>query len=363
MKVIVTKENLNNALRKVISGVSSRPLIPILTNVLLHAEGDRMVIKASDSDISVTTWIPALVEEEGETTLPGKKLQQIITSFNVGDITIESDAEDNSRITSGPSQFTIHGLSSVDYPKENAVTYDWSFQMKTRDLARGIAMVVYARSVDTDRRQLNGVVMSIRSGMVTFAATDGRRLSICEIPLDDPNAKEGDYILPSRSSVDLGKCVEDGGDTITISLSSSCVSFESMNTTLVTKLVEGVYPNFRQVVPANCGNSVTVPRQNLINVMSRVSLVLTDQYAIKLNFTENKLTISANSAETGYSEESMDVAFTGEEVSVSFNPTFFLEPLKVMDVDNVTIEFGKQYMPVKLTGDDGFLAMVMPMRA
>ena len=362
MKVIVTKENLNNALRKVICGISSRAVLPIMANVLLHAEGDRITVKAGDNEIVVTTWIPALVEEEGETTLPAKKLQQIVSSLASGDITIESDADDNSKIMSGNSQFNIHGLNPVDYPKDTANAYDWSFKMKSKELAKGIAMVVYARSTDDSRHQLNGVVMSIRSGMITFAATDGRRLALFETPLEDENAKDGDYILPSRASVDLGKCMEDGGDTITISLNPSCVCFESLNTTLVTKLVEGAYPNFRQVIPKNCGSNVTVNRENFINVLGRVSLVLTDNGPVRLTFANNNLTINGVSKETGSSEESIEVAYDGEEMSVSFNPSFFLEPLKVMDVDNVNLEFGKQYSPIKLTGDDGFLYMVMPMR-
>lgn len=362
MKVIVTKENLSNALRKVICSISSRAVLPIMSNVLLHAEGDRIIVKAGDNEISITTWIPALIEEEGETTLPAKKLQQIVSAFSVGDITIESDSEDNSKITCGNSQFVIHGLSSVDYPKDVVNDFDWSFKMKTKELAKGIAMVVYARSTDATRLQLNGVVMSIRSGMITFASTDGRRLALFETPLEDENAKEGEYILPSRASVDLGKCIEDGGDTITISMNSSCVSFESLNTTLVTKLVEGVFPNFRQVIPKNCGSNVTVNRETLINVLSRVSLVLTESNPIRLTFLNNNLKVHAVNPDTGTSEESIEVAYEGEEVNVSFNPGFFLEPLKVMDVDNVTIEFGKQYTPIKLMGDDGFLYMVMPMR-
>ena len=363
MKVIITKENLNNALRKVICGISSRAVLQILSNVLIHAEGDRVTIKAGDSEISVTTWIPALIEEEGETTLPAKKLQQIISALVSGDVTIESDSEDNSKITCGSSQFNIHGLSSVDYPKEESTTvFDWSFQIKAKELSKGISMVVYSRSTDDTRIQLNSVVMSIRSGMVTFAATDGRRLALYETALEDENAKEGDYILPSRASVDLAKCMEDGGEVITISMNSSVVSFESLNTVLTTKLVEGVYPNFRRVIPENCGNMITVNRVNLINVMSRVALVLNDGGALKLTFKPDTLVVSASSPETGTSEESIEIGYSGDEISVSFNPSFFLEPLKVMDVDNVNIEFGKLYSPIKLSDDEGFLSMVMPMR-
>jgi len=364
MKIIVTKENLSAALRKALCAISSKVVIPSMANVLFSADGDKLTITSTDNEITIITQVPALIEEEGQTTLPAKKLAQVIAALPNGDVTIESDADDLSKINCMKNSTTLHGLSAIDYPNVKPLEPDWTFKMKGKDLVRGLTKVVYARSTDDTRKQLNGVVMSIRAGMMTMAATDGRRLALLENTLEDENAKDGDYILPSRASTEISRCMDDAVDDITIGLNKSGVIFESKNTKLVTKLVEGSYPNFRQVIPENCGATITVPRTVFMEVLSRVSIVVLDTSgSIKLTFGADKLNISAYSPETGESSESMETAYEGEEVTVSFNPLFFLDPLKVMECDKVNIEFGKQYTPVKLTGDDGFLYMLMPMRS
>lgn len=363
MKIIATKENLLSALRRANCAISSRIVVPAMNNVLLVASADRLTVTSTDSEIAIVTWVPALVEEEGSTTLPAKRLLQIITAMPNGDVTIESDADDVSTLTCMKSFYKIPGLAAVSYPEPQEIEYEWSFEMKVRDLVRGLIKVVYAKSSDETRKQLNGVVLSIKTGMLTVAATDGRRLALVENVLEDENAKDGDFILPSRASTELSRCIDAECEKVTIKLNKSAVSFETDNTILTTRLVEGIYPNFRQVIPENCGCTVAVPRIAFTEALNRVSLVVLDSAgAVKLTFANNQLNISASNAETGESSEPLEIAYDGEEVSVSFNPIFFIDPLKVMEADNINIEFGKQYTPVKLTGDEGFLYMLMPMR-
>lgn len=362
MRIIVTKENLVSALSKAVRASSQRATQPIMSNILFEASSDRLTLTATDSEILIKTWIPALVEEEGRTTLPAKKIQQIISSLPNADISIYTDETDTSMITCRKTNFKVHGIPAGEYPEIPTPEYDWSFSMNVKDIIRGFTKVVYARSTDESRKQLNGVVMSIRSGLMNIAATDGRRLAIVENTIDDENAKDGDYILPSRASVELSSCL-DGTDDVVINLNRSGVSFQSSNTMVMTKLVEGSYPNFRQVIPANCGNTVTLPRAEFTEALKRVSLMVTGSGdSVKLTFGNNTLNIYASNSETGESSEAMEIAYEGEEVSVSFNPDFFTDPLKVMDADSISIEFGKQYTPIKLTGDEGFLYMLMPMK-
>ena len=362
MRIIVTKENLVAALSKAVRASNPRTAMPILGNIYFEAAADRLTLTATDTEITVKTWIPALVEEEGVTTLPAKKMQQIVAALPNADVTIATDDSDVSTITCKKSTFKVHGISAEQYPKSDDINYDWSFSMKVKDIIRGFTKVVYSRSTDDSRKQLNGVVMSIRGGMMTVAATDGRRLAVMENSIDDENAKDGDYILPSRASTEISSCL-DGTDDVQISLNRSYVSFQSSNTTLETKVVEGPYPNFRQVIPENCGNVVSLPRVEFTEALKRVSLIVNDSGdSVKLTFSPNSLLIFASNAETGESSESMEIAYEGEEVSVSFNPVYFTDPLKVMEADTINIEFGKQYTPIKLTGDEGFLYMLMPMK-
>ena len=364
MKIIVTKENLALALNKTTRAASARSAaMPIMANVLLEADQDKLTLTATDSEIVIKTWIPALVEEAGATTLPAKKFQQIIGALPSADITIETDAMDVSSISCKSSRYKMNGMSADGFSVTEQIQYDWSFKMKIKEIIRGFVKVNYAKSNDDSRKQLNGVVMSIRSGIMTIAATDGRRLAAVENTIEDDGAKDGDYILPSRASTEISSCL-DGDDDVIVSISNSNISFQTSTTVLSTKLVEGNYPNFRQVIPENCGCTVSVSRVALSEALKRVSLIVTDSAeSVKLTFTKNLLTIFAASAETGESSETLEIAYeAGDEVTVSFNPVFFLDPLKVMEADNINIEFGKQYSPIKLTGDEGFLYMLMPMK-
>lgn len=363
MKIIVTKENLALALNKTARAASMRTAVPIMANVLLEAEQDKLTLTATDSEIVIKTWIPALVEEAGATTLPAKKFQQIISALPSADITIESNDMDVSSISCKSSHYKMNGMSAEQFSVAEQLQYDWSFKMKIKEIIRGFVKVNYAKSNDDSRKQLNGVVMSIRGGIMTIAATDGRRLAAVENTIEDEGAKDGDYILPSRASTEIASCL-DGDEDVIVSINSSGISFQTSTTVLTTKLVEGNYPNFRQVIPDNCGCTVAVSRVALSEALKRVSLIVTDSAeSVKLTFTKNTLTIYAASAETGESSETLEIAYdANDEVTVSFNPVFFLDPLKVMEADNINIEFGKQYSPIKLTGDEGFLYMLMPMK-
>ena len=364
MRIIIQKEKFLDVLKRTNCVINPRPTTPILNNVLISAHGDKIKITAMDNDMTIITSTGALVEEEGDTTLPSKILMQIVSAFPQGDITLESDESDSAKLTCRGAFYKIHGLPASDYPEVGEQESEWEYMMPTRELMRGLAKVTYARSTDESRKQLNGVVLSVRKGITTLAATDGRRLALQENPQEEEVSNEGDYILAAKVSIDLAKCLDDSSDKVKVRVNGSYAVFETEATTLMTRLVEGIYPNFRQVIPENCGCNVTVSRTQLIDVISRVSLIIQGtSNPIRMTFNENSMLISASNAEAGESKESIELAYEGDEITVSFNPAYILEPLKIMEADSVTLEFGKQYAPLKITGEEGFLYMLMPMRS
>ncbi len=363
MRIIIPKDKFLSVLKRTNCVINPRPTTPILNNVLISAQGDKIKICAMDNDMTIITSTGALVEEEGATTLPSKILMQIVSAFPAGDITLESDADDKSKLTCRNAFYKINGLPADEYPAVSEYVSDWEFDMPSKDLMKGLAKVTYARCNDEARKQLNGVVLSVRKGLTTLAATDGKRLALQENQQQTEVINEGDYILASKVSTDLTKCMDDSSDRIKVRVNSSNAIFETENTILITRLVEGIYPNFRQVIPENCGCSVTISRIQLIDVLSRVSLIIQNTTnPIRMTFKEGILEVSASNNEAGESKESMEVAYSGEEITVSFNAGYVIEPLKIMEADNVTLEFGKQYAPLKITGEEGFLYMLMPMR-
>ena len=367
MKITATKENLQNAIRKAICAVGSRPILPVLSNIRLEAQGDRLILTATDNEITISTWIPALIQEEGVTTLPAKKLLQIVSALRIGDVTLETDAEHMTTLTCQKSVFHIHGLSADTFPPLENVAGEWSFEMPALDFLNGFGKVAYAKSMDESRRQMNGVNMSIRGGLLNIVATDGRRMAIIEKKLEVENPQDRDAIIPSKASNELPKCFSEASaeDKIQIQINANSLTFSMKSTQLTTKTVEGVYPPFRDALKMiGTGYSVALPRQTFIEIISRVALIVLDNAgSIQLSFTNGLLTVSANNPEMGSATETIEVNYEGaEEVSVYMNPVYFLEPLKVMDSDQVILDFEKQFKPVKLSGEEGFIYMLMPMR-
>ena len=362
MKFTVTKDNLVAALRRVMNAVSPRSTLPALSNLLFEADGENLVITATDLEVCVSTHIPALIEAGGATTLPAKKFNQICSGLPVGDVTVDCSDDDMATITCRKVRYRIHGLPAEQYPKPENFSEDWSFALPARDLVHSLEKVAYARSDDDSRKQLSGVLLSIRSGMFTIAATDGRRLALVERVLDSDGKVDGDVILPNKAVVELVKNMNQEGD-IKVRLSTANVAFETQDTSVMTKLVEGNYPNSRQVIPDSFARSVAIPRLPFADALNRVSMVVSENSsAVKLSFSAGQLVLSASSVEYGEASEPVDVSFEGENVEISFNPVFFSDPLKYLDCDQLIIQFNDELSPVQLSGDEGFLYILMPMR-
>jgi DNA polymerase-3 subunit beta len=362
MKITVSKEDLASAIRRVMSAISARPIIPVLSNIHIQAKENRLYFKATDLEISVRTSVAALVEEEGSTTLPARKFQQIVSALQPVDITIQTDEEDRSRIVGGKANFLIHGLSASQYPTDDEFTEDWSLKMAAKDVVGNMEKVAYARSSDDTRKQLNGILFSIRSGILTIAATDGRRLALVERVLEQDCKTDGDVILPSKTVSELIKNMSVEGE-MTIRLSQAKVMFETADTAITTKLVEGTYPNFRQVIPNGFNCSVKIPRVKFSEALNRVATVVSESNsAVRMSLEKDSLLISAQSQEYGEASEPVDVLFDGEPMVIAFNPDFFNDPLKYLTCDQLELKYNDELSPVELTGDEGFIYIIMPMR-
>jgi len=223
--------------------------------------------------------------------------------------------------------------------------------------------VSYAASPDESRRVLNGVLLSLRAGMLTTAATDGRRLALVEKALTESMPGEGDVILPPKAVGEILK-LESGDQPLTVQLTERQVSFRAGNTLVSSKLVEGNYPNYRQVIPSTFTHSLVIPRQEFQTVLNRVSMVVSETSAsVKIRLEKAAMNVSATSTEFGESSESVEVSYDGRTIQIAFNPAFLLEPLKHLESDQVIMQFNDEYSPISLTGDEGFIYIIMPMRA
>jgi DNA polymerase-3 subunit beta len=234
--------------------------------------------------------------------------------------------------------------------------------MKQAELKDGLRKTSYAISSDEARYVLNGILFSLTENKLTLVATDGRRLALFESELEFPKSNERDFILPTKAVTELQRLLGDEGDVV-ISSSSNLVSFQLNGSQLVSKLVEGNYPNYRQVIPGEAKERIPLEREALLNCVRRVSLLSSDKTSsLRLSFTKNNLDITATTPEVGEAKESMSVNYRGRDIAIAFNPEFLMDPLRNLPNDEVYLELIDEMSPGVLKIQTPFLYVIMPMR-
>lgn len=377
MKFSVTKDNLSAGLSRVMSAVSTKPMLPILSNVLLEAQNGQLCITAFDTEMRIKTAVTALVEVEGAITIQAKKFNEVVRSLPNGDISIQADDAnpETVNLSCQKSKYKLRGMKSDTFPAAEPFSEEWGFSIGGKELVDALVKVAYARSEDESREALSGVLFSIRGGMRTVAATDGRRLALVEKAIDSAPAegdapadklptKDGEFILPSKVVYELIGSL-DQSKSVMVHLMQSMAVFETGETTVMSKLVDKSYPNYRSVIPVQFKNQVSIPRALFADVLKRISTMTSDaenSNAVKFEINEKTMVISASSMEFGDANEEIDVELTGEPVTISFNPAFLVDPIKNLKCDKFVLNYNDGVTPVEITGDTGFIYIIMPMR-
>ena len=362
MKFNATKEKILEGLQQVQNVVSTRTTLPILSNVLLQAKEGTVNLTTTDLDVGVRGGFEANVDKAGATTLPARRLFTIIRELPSSEISVEIDGKNAASIRSGQSFFKILGLPEEEFPPlpkfENAKVVT----MRQKDLRDGLRKTAYAISTDETRYVLNGVLFSFKENKLTLVATDGRRLAMVDIELEFPRSHEADIIIPTKAVTELQRLLTDDGD-VKISVGTGQIAFDLNNTLLVSKLIEGNYPNYKQVIPSEAKERVTLERETFLNSLRRVSLLASDKSnSIKLNFSKNNIEITANTPEVGEARESLPVVYKGRDFSIAFNPEFLMAPLRNLTEDEIFFDLIDEMSPGVLKIQTPFLYVLMPMR-
>jgi DNA polymerase-3 subunit beta len=363
MKVTVARDVLTNGIRKTTSAVNSKTTIPVLSNILIEADAGKIVLTATDLEVCIRTELEAEVAESGKTTVPARKFSQIVGALAGDKVTLETNDNQQTSISCGKSFFKILGLDAEEFPLEEGVDASWSFSLPAADFRRNLGKVAYAASTDETRHVLNGILLSIRNGVLTSVATDGRRLALVEQNLEGDVPEDCDVILPAKVVNELLK-VLDSNEPLSIDLSDARASFTVNGTRITSKLVEGSYPNYRQVIPGAFSQSAVIPRDEFVTVLNRVSMMVSESSAsVSLKLENAKMIISATSAEFGEANEPMQVSYDAQDLEISFNPVFLGDPLRHLEAEQVVMQFNDEFSPISISGDEGFLCVIMPMRS
>ena len=362
MKFRIARDAFLDSLQQVQHVVSTRTTLPILSNVLIEAADGKLRLTTTDLDVGVSGTVVADISKEGTTTLPVKRLVNIIRELPASDVEISVDGKDVASITCGPSFFKIIGLAEGEFPPLPDFKEAREYKISEELLRESLRRTAYAISSDETRYVLNGIFTQFKEGKLTFVATDGRRLAMVESELEFPASHETDFIIPAKAVQELQRLLGKGGDAL-VRLSDSQISFEVGGSLIVSKLIEGNYPNYRQVIPGEMRERLTLSRESLLETVRRVSLLSTEKSnSVKLILTEGNVDITANSPDIGEAKESMPVKYSGAEMAIAFNPEFLLAPLRNLTDDEIHLDLIDEMSPGVLRAQGAFLYVLMPMR-
>jgi len=362
MKFRIAKEAFLDGLQQVQHVVSSRTTLPILSNVLIEAGDEGLRLTTTDLDVGVSGTAKAEVSKPGATTLPVKRLVNIIRELPSAEIEVSVDNKNVASIKSGPSFFKIIGLPDGEFPPLASFDDAKEYKIPQAIFRNGLKKTSYAISTDETRYVLNGIFTSFKEGKLTLVATDGRRLAMVDHELEFPSSHEVDFIVPTKAVQELQRLLSTEGDLM-LKLSDNQVCFEIGASIIVSKLIEGNYPNYRQVIPGESKERLTLSREQLLETTRRVSLLSSEKSnSVKLTFGQNQVDVMANSPDIGEANETLEVKYDGKQFSIAFNPEFLMAPLKNLEEDEVHLDLIDEMSPGVLRTEDAFLYVLMPMR-
>jgi DNA polymerase-3 subunit beta len=366
MKFTITRDQLQEGLLAVASSVPTRTTLPVLSNILVEATSQGVRLAGTDLDIAVSTVVPADVEEDGAVTLPAKKLVEIVRELPSAGINVSSAGEQRVTLECGPSRFKLLGISRDEFPSFPPVSFDDAWKMTCGDIQNLINHVAFAASTEESRPILNGVLWEMREDMMRMVATNGHRLAKMEIPVSGGSTST-DLIVPPKALEQIRRLFGPT-DEVDVARSDNHLGFRSDKTLVYTRLIEGPYPNYEQVIPTDNDKAATIDRQSLASAIRRVGVVASDQtHRVRLSFSSGTLKFSVNTPDLGEAQDEIQVVYDGEPLEIGFNATYLLELLKYLPTDEIrfTLKAPERAATLEPVGWDdpaAYLCLVMPLR-
>jgi DNA polymerase-3 subunit beta len=369
MKLAIDRATLLKALSHIQSVVEKRGTIPILSNVKLSAEGNTLNLTATDMDIAVVENVTANVELAGATTVPAHTFYEIIRKLQDGS-EVEISVADNGKvgISAGQSTFSLSSLPVEDFPVMAEGDFSHSYTLTAAECAALIDKTRFAISTEETRYYLNGIYLHVageQDKVLRAVATDGHRLARIEVALPAGADGQPGVIIPRKTIAELKKLLEGEVGEVEVSVSESKIRFVCGNAVLVSKLIDGTFPDYDRVIPSANDKIMELDTAQFSNAVDRVSVIASDKSrGVKLKIEKGKLTLSANSPENGTASESLEVTYGADAIEIGFNSRYLLEMMAQVEGDTAQFVLADASSPaiVRDSADIGALYVVMPMR-
>jgi len=368
MRFIVQKEDIYNGLNAVIKATATRGIQPVLSNVLIETVDDgKIKLCATDLEISIEVKINANIEEQGSITLPAKKLYEIITKLPNKPVMFSLNSENNlTVIKCENSKFDLIGISASEFPPITYPESGESIEIEISPLLNSVKKTVFSAATYDTNNVLSGVYFNINGDKLEMAATDGNRLSRVIENIVNKENKEYSIVIPSRTLIEFSRIISGSNEkNVSITVKNGQISFKLENKFITSRLLEGNYPKYQQLIPSSYLIVAVSNRENLISALDRTATMVNERTSIvKLVFTENKLSLSADTPDLGDSQDEIEVEYKGEELKIAFNYRYILDALKAMDDEKIRIELGGPLSSAlfKPESEESFLNLIMPVQ-
>lgn len=364
MKITIPQPHLLKSLQTVEHAVNERSTLPILGNVLLQASGTELVLTATDLDVGIQCRFPLTNPgEQGAVAVPARRLTTIIRELPQESVTMEAKKNHMVNLNCGASSFRLPGLPAEDFPVWPPQEGADQCVITQQDLRRLVTLTAYAMSVEETRFILNGALLTTHKGQATMVATDGRRLAVATVPAAQVPKQPWAVVVPAKTIRELGRLLEDEDEPVAIALlKDNQLAFKFGAVTVVTRLIDGQFPQYDKVIPAPTKQTFSCRRQELADAIRRAGLMTTAAApAVVFELGPDRLVISKESAEVGSAREELPVAYAGEALRVAFNPEFWLDVFKALPVDEVTVELSGPDRPAVIRQPE-LTYIVLPMK-
>jgi len=361
MRFTISREKLQEGLAAVAASIPAKTTLPVLANILLETTDKGIKLSGTDLDIAVSTEVMADVETAGAVTIPAKKLSEIAREL------IAAVGEQRVTLDCGRSRFKLLGLPRDEFPTFPSVRFNESWRIRSGDLQQLISHTSFAVSSEESRPILNGVLWELRPDKMRMVATNGHRLAKMEMPINSVNAPASDLIVPPKALEQVRRLFP-AEEELEIARGDNHIGFRSPFTAVFTRLIEGPYPNYEQVIPKDNDRVAIADKVALASALKRMSVIASDQtHRIRLSFNSGMLKFSVQTPDLGEAQDELPIRYTGDQLDIGFNASYLLEILRYIPTDEVRLTFKAPERAATVEPEGwkdaaSFMCLVMPLR-
>ncbi len=367
MRFTIAREKLQDGLSAVIATVPAKTTLPVLSNILLETSERGIRLSGTDLDMAVSTEVTADVESQGAITVPAKKLAEIVRELPSAPVKISAVGEQKITLECGRSRFRLLGLPRDEFPTFPVVRFSESWRIKSGELQKLIAHTAFAVSTEESRPILNGVLWELRGDRMRMVATNGHRLAKIDVPVAGQNGHSEDLIIPPKALEQLRRLFPAEED-LEIARGENHLGFRSPLTAVYTRLIEGPYPPYEQVIPRDNDRIALADRNALSQALKRMSVVASDQtHRIRMSFNAGMAKFSVQTPDLGEAQDELPVTYEGDALDIGFNASYLLEIMRNMPTDEVRLTFkaperAATVEPVGWNDPAQYMCLIMPLR-